>query len=1299
MFYIISFLLVSIGIIALPLIERAGSSLILAGSIFTFGFVLTQLVKKFNFSRIISRGLLFVLLVFGAGIFFTSGNSGEWAIAWLAWYFILSFQVVSIFSSKNTKGWLNSYLLSFIQLSLSGIFTEKLLFLGIFSLYLVLSVFGFIFLLPKLEIRDKILKPMKPRLGLARWGALTTFNVFFITGLVFLALPRTQNPLFVVKKKMHLIDELKKEVDLTGEMAKEGGMSFPNEVGLGTISELKNEDKILMLIETEKPFLFKAQTFNYYNGSNWIKYGSKPVAIKVKDENINFKPLYLRKELFVKITPDKFYHQKFYIKNYSQDLILGAYPIIDLSGAGIKEIRIDHFENIYLQRKLKFGDEYEVVSLDKSYPSNYLRSLPRQYPKEIMDLYLQLPPNLDQRLMDLTSKILKYTPSNIYDELITIREYLKKHCVYNRLSAGKSPTLYDFLFNKKPGDCEYFATALALMLRYRNIPTRLVIGFSGGEFDSRKRTSIVYAKNAHAWIEVFFPNIGWLPCDATPKSFSQEQWEEKPKVLVLKPRKSLEDRGFADEGSNEGESDESAYSEQSKDSRKITEEGALEEELLPEGYYFKDKLSQRSLPEEEVVFSEEFFEKTTIPAEEETSLDSELGEEILTAESTVEEEEVFLAEDYAEDKEKTVFEENKYEDFFEEAVLSEEQVEPVSELDQNKAESKISEEDAAFSSRGDEDLEFTELASELEQKDEVVEGEPLEELSLGEERDGLASEVKEVVEETVEESKEAISLDDKISEGDISNEDVSAKSSYVERAEDELIKDEVLEEERPASLSEDFEEDLVGVDLEDEFKEDIFGEEKEPADLYSSTESSLEENMSEQEYISKELVSSEDPELAEEDALFDESLVMEDSIPLEQEMLPSQEIQGQKIILEEEILEDSFLDSPKNEDGIKVDTGLSEVTTEEEDLIPDLEIIEEEGLFEEDIILEDLPAEDLIFKEESLDQSEQVFFEEDSVLEEMVQEEYILDEFESSSVEEDTDIAQDFMSKELEEGVFEDSIVLKPDSEKLKEEPSDDAVKMIEDGLIFDSIEDETKDPLVEDILFDDDLEKFIADKGLVEVEDVVEEDFESEEFLIEDMIPEDDLTAKEIGLLFNILGDKLKEWILGFSYHAQGLMIDFIEGIFRGIKTFIYGVSSNIFNHLKNNRRLYSLSFITIIAVYFLSVLSRELIRKKRKKQQICRLFPQRKFTKEEKIVRNFYLQILDLLAKAGYKRLPNLTPREFAYQLVDKGFSISKDFYHLTNMFYRISFGQINLEAQELNKIDLIAASIREWAKEIRR
>ncbi|MDP8253692.1 MAG: transglutaminaseTgpA domain-containing protein [Candidatus Kaelpia aquatica] len=1319
MFYIISFLLVSIGIAALPLIEGVGSSLLLAGSIFTFGFVLTQLIKIFHFSKNIARALLFIASIVGAGAFFTSGNSGEWAIVWLVWYFILSFQIISIFSSKDAKSWFSSYLLSFIQLSLGGIFTEKLFFLVIFSLYLALSVFGFIFLLPKLQIREKILKLIKPRLDLARWGALTTVNVFFVTGLVFLVLPRTQDPLFAVKKEMHLVERLKKEVDFTEEMTKEEAMSLPDEVELGTISELKNENKILMLVETEKPFLFKAQTFNYYNGSNWIKYGSKPVAIRVKDEKINFKPLYLRKELFAKMTPDKFYHQKFYIRNYSQNLILGSYPIISLSGSGIEEIKIDHFENIYLQRKLKFGDEYEVVSVDKSYPSNYLRSLSRQYPKEIMDLYLQLPPDLDKRLMDLTSEILKYTPPNIYDELITIRKYLKEHCVYSRLT-GKSPTLYEFLFDKKPGDCEYFATALALMLRYRNIPTRLIVGFSGGEFDSQKRTSIVYAKNAHAWIEVFFPTIGWLPCDATPKALPQEQWEEEPKVLVLKPQKSSEDKGSTGESSIESGSGEIAYSKQSSESERITEEGVPEEDLLPEDYYFKDKLSQYSLPKEEAVFSGEFFEEAA-PAEDSLDSGSELEEEVSPEELAVEEreavtfeeeavsseslldknsvsEEIFAKEEtedwfYKEDSvseegaagEGVAEEEPQLEkDVFEEIIFSGEEEDLAEELEESMAKDIVStEEDLLSFAQGEDKAEFTGLESEIEKEESIVEEDKLALDAEGLEEAVLTEELKE--EQDGEGSTEADSLKEITDE--ISNEGFAEEQeekmdslSESEEASDKEFLEEGLSievddveelEDRSTSLVQSFEEDKTGDVFEVKPEEDSSGIEEE-----STGSPSVEEEISEPEDISEELLSSSESGISEEDLLADEGLVVEDSAPLEEEMLPSQEIQVENLIAEEDVLSESYLlpkDTLAAEEKEEI-SGSADSEDREEEIISDLEIIDEGSLFEEGVISEEMPAED-------------VFLEEDISLEEV------------RDVLFDEKLASEELPEELEEEVFEKDVVFEPDLKSLKEEPLDDVVEIIEDKLMSEGIEGKIEDYLVENILFDDDFEKLIADQSLTEVEDVIEDDFEIEELSAEDMIPDDDLTSGEMSLLFKILKDKLKEWVFGFSYYTQALIVDFIKGIFGGIKDFLYGVGANIYNHLKNNRNPYALSFVTIIVVYLLWTFLKELIRKKKEKQQVRRLFPQKKLTKEEKKVRNFYFQVLDLLAKAGYKRLPNLTPREFSHQIISKGFSISKDFYHLTDMFYRISFGQIELEVQELRKVDLITASIREWTKETRR
>lgn len=74
----------------------------------------------------------------------------------------------------------------------------------------------------------------------------------------------------------------------------------------------------------------------------------------------------------------------------------------------------------------------------------------------------------------------------------------------------------DFLFNRKQGHCEYFASALALMLRAVDIPTRLISGFKGGNYDDTSKTLSVQKRHAHAWCEAWIDRRGWVTLDATP---------------------------------------------------------------------------------------------------------------------------------------------------------------------------------------------------------------------------------------------------------------------------------------------------------------------------------------------------------------------------------------------------------------------------------------------------------------------------------------------------------------------------------------------------------------------------------------------------------------------------------------------------------------------------------------------------------------------------------------------------------------------------------------------------------------
>ena len=79
-----------------------------------------------------------------------------------------------------------------------------------------------------------------------------------------------------------------------------------------------------------------------------------------------------------------------------------------------------------------------------------------------------------------------------------------------------SPPLVTFVTKTHAGYCQYFAGAMALMLRYLGIPARVAVGFAGGSYDPNQHLWDVTDREAHAWVEVWFKGYGWLPFDPTP---------------------------------------------------------------------------------------------------------------------------------------------------------------------------------------------------------------------------------------------------------------------------------------------------------------------------------------------------------------------------------------------------------------------------------------------------------------------------------------------------------------------------------------------------------------------------------------------------------------------------------------------------------------------------------------------------------------------------------------------------------------------------------------------------------------
>ncbi len=136
--------------------------------------------------------------------------------------------------------------------------------------------------------------------------------------------------------------------------------------------------------------------------------------------------------------------------------------------------------------------------------------------------YLQLPSNLSERVLDLAEKWVEdeREPGAI---ALKIQERLRAEYRYDLSSpSGGTPDPIDhFLFESKAGHCEFYSTAMVLLLRTLGIPARNVTGFVGGTYNRFGNFYAVRQGDAHSWVEAFLPDVGWRRFDPTPPSLSQ----------------------------------------------------------------------------------------------------------------------------------------------------------------------------------------------------------------------------------------------------------------------------------------------------------------------------------------------------------------------------------------------------------------------------------------------------------------------------------------------------------------------------------------------------------------------------------------------------------------------------------------------------------------------------------------------------------------------------------------------------------------------------------------------------------
>jgi len=160
---------------------------------------------------------------------------------------------------------------------------------------------------------------------------------------------------------------------------------------------------------------------------------------------------------------------------------------------------------------------YVSIGIESTATYSQLRLAEGEYPEWVTDRYLQLPDSFPQRVRqlaeDLTAEL-----DNPLDKIEALRDHvisLPYNLDINAPPEGVDGVEY-FLFGIRQGYCDYYASSLAVMARSLGIPARYVLGYASGQFDPGSNSYRVLELNYHSWVEVYFPEYGWMPFEATP---------------------------------------------------------------------------------------------------------------------------------------------------------------------------------------------------------------------------------------------------------------------------------------------------------------------------------------------------------------------------------------------------------------------------------------------------------------------------------------------------------------------------------------------------------------------------------------------------------------------------------------------------------------------------------------------------------------------------------------------------------------------------------------------------------------
>ncbi len=439
-------------------------------------------------------------------------------------HLMLFAMIVRLYSARTTRDYLFLAMLAFTTVLVAAILTVDTTFLVLFLLFLFLAVATFV----GLEMRRSAEGAVSPPLAMGTPAARRLNHALSVTSLavaagslllgsaIFFILPRvTAGYMSGLNLQPSLIS------------------GFSDNVELGQIGTIKKSTAVVMRIRSDASVAqmlgtrWRGIALTTFDGRRWTSEARERTVVYPDIATGWFGLGFTMNEtrrtarrITYLVLLEPLATDALFLPDRAERLRGSFSPEIERAGrtSPRSHLEMDFTRSVFNPFHNFTKVRYEGISYLPQVRPDRLRAAPAEYPEDVLRLYLQLPA-LDPRIPALARDLTK-NATNPYDMAAIIEQHLRTRYGYTlELSGtpGESP-LAHFLFTRRAGHCEYFASAMTVMLRSLGVPARYVNGFLPGEYNDIGEDYIVRGSDAHSWVEVYFPEFGWMTFDPTPPS-------------------------------------------------------------------------------------------------------------------------------------------------------------------------------------------------------------------------------------------------------------------------------------------------------------------------------------------------------------------------------------------------------------------------------------------------------------------------------------------------------------------------------------------------------------------------------------------------------------------------------------------------------------------------------------------------------------------------------------------------------------------------------------------------------------